>query len=138
MMHRRTFLKTTLTVATVGAAMPQTESLWGGPVLDTHLHLRRDPDSCYTHMQGSGVSNAVLLTPAREEDKAEQEMQKRPGRFVRSVATDPAESNAAEVIRKAVQGRGCECGRTEVSPRAGFPRNAESLRRLRPKCKFPS
>ena len=26
----------------------------GGPVPDTHLHLPRDPDDCFTHMQGCG------------------------------------------------------------------------------------
>ena len=78
-------------------------SEWGGPVLDTHLDLRRDPDACFTHVQGCGVSNAVLLTRASDEDKAKEEMQKRPGVFVRSVSTDPSQSDAAEVIRKAIQ-----------------------------------
>ena len=72
-------------------------------MLDSHLHLRRDPDACFTHIQGCGVSNAVLLTPASDEDKAKEEMQKRPGRFVRSVATDPSHPDAARVIRKAIQ-----------------------------------
>ena len=35
---------------------------WGGPVLDTHLHLRKDADACFVHMQGCGVTNAILLT----------------------------------------------------------------------------
>jgi predicted TIM-barrel fold metal-dependent hydrolase len=105
-MQRRTFLK-----ATLAAAAPklwsQTEStangqIWGGPVLDTHLHLRRDPDSCFTHIQGCGVTNAVLLTPANSEDKAKDEMAKRPGHFVRSVATDPAQADASQILRKAI------------------------------------
>src|SRR6185437_6655017 len=50
-----------------------------------------------------GGTNAVLLTPARDEGKAKEEMAKRPRVFVRSVATDPAEPGADEVIRKAIQ-----------------------------------
>ena len=34
---------------------------WGGPVIDTHLHLRRGLDANAVHMDGCGVSNAVLL-----------------------------------------------------------------------------
>lgn len=102
-MDRRTFLKTTLAVVAAADAFSQPPYLWGGPVLDTHLHLRRDPDACFTHIQGCGVTNAVLLTRAPDEDKAKAEMAKRPGVFVRSVGTDPAQPGADEVIRKAIQ-----------------------------------
>ena len=71
-------------------------------MVDTHLHLRRDPDACFTHMQGCGVSHAVLLTPANLEDSAKKEMEKRPGRFARSVACDPARPDAVSVIRAAL------------------------------------
>jgi predicted TIM-barrel fold metal-dependent hydrolase len=77
--------------------------MWGGPVLDTHLHLRRDPDSCWVHMQGCGVTHAVLLTPAAQEDAAKQEMAKHPGRLVRSVSTDPAQPGAPDVFRNALR-----------------------------------
>src|SRR5436305_14490096 len=102
-MERRTFLKASVSALAIGKGFSQSQQEWGGPVLDTHLHLRRDPDACFTHMQGCGVTNAVLLTQASQEDKAKAEMEKRPNVFVRSVATDPAQAGAAEVIRKAVQ-----------------------------------
>jgi uncharacterized protein len=60
----------------------------GGPVLDTHLHFRRDPDACFTHIQGCGVTNAVLLTRAPDEDKAKEETAKRPDVFARSVGNE--------------------------------------------------
>src|SRR3954467_5746150 len=101
--HRRAFLKTTLSAAAARDLLAQPESLWGGPVLDTHLHLRPDPDACFTHIQGCGVTNAVLLTQAKDEDKAKAEIAKRPGVFVRSVATDPAQPGADDVIRRAIQ-----------------------------------
>jgi uncharacterized protein len=109
-MQRRTFLKTALAAVAVSNAIPDVESPWGGPVLDTHLHLRRDPDACFTHIQGCGVSNAVLLTRAQDEEKAKEEMEKRPGHFVRSVSTDPAQADAAAVIRKAIEGGAVSVG----------------------------
>ncbi|HUB80063.1 MAG TPA: hypothetical protein VMB03_14760 [Bryobacteraceae bacterium] len=103
-MQRRTFLKSAVLAAAAPTARTQTAPApsWGGPVVDTHLHLRRDPDACFTHMQGCGVSHAVLLTPANLEDSARKEMNKRPGRFARSVSYDPARPDAVTVIRQAL------------------------------------
>lgn len=109
-MQRRTFLKSTLLAAAAPHAWSQTEPVWGGPVLDTHLHLRRDADACFTHIQGCGVTHAVLLTPANDEDRAKQEMEKRAGRFARSVAADPALPNATEVFRDALKGGAVSMG----------------------------
>ena len=83
---------------------------WGGPVLDTHLHLRPDADACFTHISGCGVSNAVLLTPAAAEDRAKQEMEKRPGHFVRSVSLNPASANAEQTLRAALAGGAVSIG----------------------------
>lgn len=102
-MQRRTFLKSTLLTAAAPTVWSRMELMWGGPVLDTHLHLRRDADACYTHMLGCGVTHAVLLTPAMAEDKAKQEMEKRPGHFARSVTADPAQPDAGRVLREALQ-----------------------------------
>jgi len=101
--QRRAFLKTTLTAVAGRDLLAQSEPSWGGPVLDTHLHLRPDPDACYTHIKGCGVTNAVLLTRASDEDKAKGEMAKRPGVFARSVAADPAQPGADGVIRSAIR-----------------------------------
>ncbi|HEX3744809.1 MAG TPA: amidohydrolase family protein [Bryobacteraceae bacterium] len=113
-MQRRTFLKSTLLAAAAPSAWPQSAPAsapsWGGPVIDTHLHLRRDPDACFTHMQGCGVSHAVLLTPASLEDAAQKEMEKRPGRFVRSVSYDPARPDAVTVFRAALSGGAISMG----------------------------
>lgn len=109
-MQRRSFLKAALAAVNTPALWPQTELMWGGPVLDTHLHLRRDPDSCFTHIQGCGVTNAVLLTRDVDEDKAKEEMAKRPGHFVRSVSADPSKPDTPEVIRKAISGGAVSIG----------------------------
>jgi len=103
-MQRRTFLKSILPAA--AAAQPlaaQTDLPWGGPVLDTHLHLRANADACFTHMQGCGYTKAVLLTPAADQDRAKAEMERRPGHFVRSVRTDPSQADADKVLRDAIK-----------------------------------
>jgi predicted TIM-barrel fold metal-dependent hydrolase len=109
-MQRRTFLKSTLLAAAAPRVWSQTELTWGGPVLDTHLHLRRDPDSCYTHIQGCGVTHAVLLTPSNNEDRARQEMEKRPGHFARSVSADPAGPNTDTTLGEALLGGAVSIG----------------------------
>ncbi|MGA7237966.1 MAG: amidohydrolase family protein [Bryobacteraceae bacterium] len=109
-MQRRELLKSALLAAGARRLWSQTEPTWGGRVLDTHLHLRRDADACYTHMQGCGVTHAVLLTPASQEESARQEIAKRPGHFVRSVSADPAQPNGAPSIREALQGGAVSIG----------------------------
>jgi predicted TIM-barrel fold metal-dependent hydrolase len=102
-MQRRRFLAATLAAGVSTAIHAQTEPNWGGPVLDTHLHLRRDPDACYTHIEGCGVSHAVLLTQASDEEKAKQEMERRPHHFVRSVSANPSTADGLESIQRALR-----------------------------------
>jgi len=99
-MRRRTFLGT---VAAAPALWPQPGLEWGGPVLDTHLHLRRDADACFTHIQGCGVTHAVLLTGAADQERAKAEIQARPGHFARSVTADPALPGSDRAIREALK-----------------------------------
>jgi predicted TIM-barrel fold metal-dependent hydrolase len=110
-MERRRFVKSLLTAGLIAPRVQaQSAPDWSGPVLDTHLHLRKDANSCFTHMQGCGVTNAVLLTPATDQDRAKQEMERRPGRFGRSVRTDPTVSGADQVLRDALKGGAVSIG----------------------------
>ena len=110
-MERRQFVKSLLGAASVAPFVhAQSAPDWGCPVLDTHLHLRRDADACFTHMQGCGVTNAILLTPATDQDRAKQEMERRPGRFARSVRTDPTVPDAETVLRDALKGGAVSIG----------------------------
>ncbi len=110
-MQRRTFFKSILSAA---AAAPhitaQPHPVWGGPVVDTHLHLRRDADACFTHIEGCGVTNAILLTPAADERRATEEMERRSGDFARSVSADPARPDAERVFRDALKGGAVSMG----------------------------
>src|SRR3569623_1885827 len=99
-MERRRFLGAMLaTAASIRSLQSQSAPDWGGPVLDTHLHLRANADACFTHIQGCGVSNAVLLTHAAAQGRAKQEMETRAGHFVRSVSVDPSRPDAPQVLR---------------------------------------
>jgi predicted TIM-barrel fold metal-dependent hydrolase len=110
-MQRRIFLQSLLSAATAAPlAKAQTDLPWGGPVLDTHLHLRRDADACFTHIQGCGVTNAILLTPASQQDRAKEEMERRPGHFARSVAADPALPDSGGLLRDALKGGAVSIG----------------------------
>jgi predicted TIM-barrel fold metal-dependent hydrolase len=103
-MQRRTFLKSILPAAAAAQQLAaQADLPWGGPVLDTHLHLRANADACFTHMQGCGVTNAVLLTPAADQERAKAEMERRPGHFVRSVRTDPTQPGADKILGEAIR-----------------------------------
>ena len=85
-MQRREFLQSMLAA---GAAAPfmrgQSAPDWGGPVLDTHLHIRQNADACFTHMQGCGVTHAVLLSGAADQERAKAEMERRSGQDRKSV-----------------------------------------------------
>ncbi len=103
-MQRRTFLQSILPAAAAAQyLMAQDAPAWGGPVLDTHLHLRQDADACWTHMQGCGVTHAVLLTRAQDQEKAKAEMEKRPKHFVRSVSANPAQPDSDKALRDAIK-----------------------------------
>ena len=102
-MQRRTFLKPGLLTAAAPHLRSQPDLPWGGPILDTHLHLRRDPDACFTHVQGCGVTHAVLLTTISDQDRAKQEMEKRPNCCARSVTGDPAQPDTARAFQQALQ-----------------------------------
>jgi predicted TIM-barrel fold metal-dependent hydrolase len=105
MIDRRQFLGAlAATLAAVNTkAQSTTAPLWGGPVLDIHSHLRQGLDANMVHMQGCGVTNAVLLTrgPVVEQVKAIQA--KYPKRFVWSASTDITKPDAAAVLTKAVK-----------------------------------
>jgi len=111
-MQRRNFVRAILGAAAAAPhvlAQPDPPQ-WGGPVLDTHLHLRPDADACFTHIQGCGVSNAVLLTPAGDQNRAKEEMERRSGHFVRSVRIDPTVADSGKVLRDALKGGAVSIG----------------------------
>jgi uncharacterized protein len=105
MINRREFLAMAA-VATAGSNLrAQNPSLseWGGPVLDIHSHLRQGPDANIVHMEGCGVTRAVLLTRGDVVERVKAIQAKYPNRFVWSASTDITKPEAVEVLTKAVK-----------------------------------
>src|SRR5215212_8005416 len=99
-MNRRQFIQTAAAAASQLGA--QDAPNWGGNVLDIHQHTRQQPDSEWTHMQGCGVTHAVLLTQAAAQPHATEETAKRPDRFIRFVSVNAATTpDAVDVLRAA-------------------------------------
>src|SRR5215468_10387929 len=105
MLYRREFLATAV-VVTAGSilrAQSPLSSEWGGPILDIHSHLRQGLDANMVHMEGCGVTNAVLLTRATAVEQVKAIQAKYPNRFVWSAAADITKPDAAETLTKAVK-----------------------------------
>lgn len=77
-MNRRTFLG----AGASAALTAQTGAEWGGPVIDIHLHPRRNGGECSAHVEGIGAARTVLLTNLRDAERAKAEVAAQPGRFV--------------------------------------------------------
>jgi hypothetical protein len=59
MLQRRQFLG--IAAAALNRADAQSRYEWGEPVLDSHLHPRSQEGAELEHVNGSGVTKAVLL-----------------------------------------------------------------------------
>lgn len=99
MMNRRQLLGT-VAAAALSRVEAQPASEWGGSVLDIHLHPRRDDGGELNHVNGSGVTKAVLLTGSGVAEHARAVVAKNPDRFVWFVGTDVTKPDAIEVLRK--------------------------------------
>src|SRR5260370_39805541 len=99
MIDRRQFL----TAATAASLLAQRKDEWGGPVLDIHLHLRPDGESNLAHINGSGVTKAVLLTRVQSVDQSRALAEKHPGRFGWFVSADLQKPESAVLLTKAAK-----------------------------------
>src|SRR5690242_20503781 len=99
MLSRRQFLQ----AAAVSPLLAQTGQPWGGPVLDSHLHFRAQQESNLRHMDGSGVTAAVLLTDLSTDSQAKALMEMYPKRLLRFTGTNVTRPDAVDALRKAVQ-----------------------------------
>ena len=99
MLNRRQFLGTAAGAA-LSRADAQSTSEWGGPVLDIHLHPRREEGGELNHINGSGVTKAVLLTGSAMAEHSQAVVAKNPGHFVWFVGTDMTKPDAIAVLRK--------------------------------------
>jgi predicted TIM-barrel fold metal-dependent hydrolase len=104
-MNRREFLGTAVALATGSSLKAQGSdvTVWGGQVLDIHLHLRQNVESNLAHMDGAGVTKAVLLANVAAEDRAKDAVLKYPARFGRFVSIDVTAPDAVGLLSNAVK-----------------------------------
>ncbi len=80
------------------------ENLWGGPVVDCHHHLRRTPEANIAHMNGAGLSNAMVLARYDSAEMMKTMRDKYPGRFLGWFASaDITKPEAEQQLRDAVK-----------------------------------
>lgn len=72
------------------------------PILDLHWHLRPAPNANLPHLDGAGISKAVLLTPVGSEEAALAELERHPQRFTWFAAADVRNPASFAALRAAV------------------------------------
>ena len=108
MMDRRSFLTLTVGASAGAQIQPSDGPKWPSPVIDIHLHwrqdLRLDVDANIAHMDGCGVTRAVLLTDVKAAESARAKVAKYPQRLIWSVSADITKPDAEKVFTAAVKG----------------------------------
>src|ERR1700692_184966 len=72
----------------------------GAPVLDIHLRPRREEGGELNHINGSGVTKAVLLTGSAMAEHSQGVGAKNPGRFFWFVGSDMTKPDSIAVLRQ--------------------------------------
>jgi predicted TIM-barrel fold metal-dependent hydrolase len=119
MINRRQFLSAA--GASAASLLAQQSEEWGGPVLDIHLHLRADAELNLAHINGSGVTKAVLLTRVQSVEQSKALAAKYPGRFVRFVSADVTKPESAALLTKAVKDGGLGLGEIKYQVQCDGP-----------------
>ncbi len=85
------------------ASLPaQEKHEWGSPVIDIHCHMRQTIDANLTHMAGSGITHAILLTGENAYDRARDACEKYPGKFRWSASANLTQPGAEAKLAAAL------------------------------------
>lgn len=122
--NRRVFIQSMAAAASalplVGQEASQRE--WGGPVVDCHHHLRRTPEANIAHLDGSGMSNAMVLARDSSAEQIAAIRAQYPGRILGWFAsTDISKPEAEELLTKAVKSGAIGFGELKAHVAAAGP-----------------
>jgi uncharacterized protein len=114
-------------LATAPAALLEAQEVWGGPVIDCHHHLRRGVEPNILHLNGCGVSNAMLLAQFNSADNVKAIQEQYPGRVLGWFASaDVAKPEAEQLLTQAVKNGAIGLGELKFHVDAAGP----ELRRM--------
>jgi predicted TIM-barrel fold metal-dependent hydrolase len=107
---RRQFLETMAAVTAASTLSPHASAQpksdapnWGSPVIDCHFHFRKDLPANVAHLDGSGTTQAFVLTRVTDIDQLKQLQAKYPGRFPGWAASvDITQPDTEDLLTKAV------------------------------------
>src|SRR3982751_4183069 len=98
-MTRRQFAQGIVGTAAAQLSAQTSSSEWGGPVVDCHHHPRRSPEANTAHLDGAGLTNAMLLARAPYADQFAELQAKYPGRYLGWFGgTDVANPDASKIL----------------------------------------
>ena len=122
---RRKFVETLTAIGPLSAMAASNE--WGGSIVDCHHHLRRTADSNVAHLDGCGVSNAMVLARENSRKQIDDLKAQYPGRFVGWFASaDITKPDAEELLTNAVKNGAIGFGELKSHVEAAGP----ELRRM--------
>jgi predicted TIM-barrel fold metal-dependent hydrolase len=114
-------------IAGAVAGRGQMAELWGGPVVDCHFHLRRTAEANIVHLDGCGVSNAMMLARENSLEQIQEIEQKFPGRVLGWFASaDITKPEAEALLTKAIKNGAIGLGEIKFHVEAAGP----ELRRM--------
>ena len=125
-LNRRLFMQALAGTPLLSGQVPTTD-LWGGKVVDCHHHLRRNLDANVAHLDGSGVSNAVVLARENSAEQFAALQAKYPGRFLAWFASaDITKPESEKLLQAAVKNGAIGLGELKSHVEAAGP----ELRRM--------
>jgi predicted TIM-barrel fold metal-dependent hydrolase len=103
--NRREFLATLAVAASAPsvAAEQGTPPAWPAPVIDIHSHLRQNVSGNIAHLDGSGVTKAVLLANVSASDRAKGAVASHSDRFVRFATADVKDPVVFDLLARDVR-----------------------------------
>jgi uncharacterized protein len=121
-MNRRQFSLAAAGVISSSFAARAQSNLWGGPVVDCHHHLRRTAEDNIVHLDGCGVSNAMVLARESAFEQVRDVQQKYPGRVLGWFAsTDVTKPEAEALLTKAIKNGAIGFGEIKYHVEAAGP-----------------